>query len=216
MYISKVINLNTVDLSKMNKVVVKDAKTLNKWDKQEELDIATPIIKEMIKYLSPQPKVHEFDKDSAGDQLIKVDLALEFEEQSDKDSEGHEYISSPHKIVAFQVKSSECGALSHMEKNKDGVFYDGTYYPCPGVFWCTELNLEVLISFANFVGGLVNPDIENAIETITLLRGTAQKGLQGEWLDYRRVRRLLTPAQWAYLQELHVITLIGGRVIYPG
>lgn len=204
------------DLSKMNKqqIGIEGVATLNEWDKDEK-DIATPLVIKMCEYLTPQPTIHEFDKDSVADQIIKVDIALEFPELRDKDDEGNEYISSPHKIVGFQIKSSEHNALRHMEKNQDGVFYEGTYYPCPGVFWCTEVNLSVLIEFANFTGGLINPEIEEAVLLMEKLRETAQKGLQGRWLDYKRVRKFLKSKQWEYLQELRVITLAGGRVIYP-
>ena len=204
-------------MSKLIKPIDIEAKTLNQWDKEEveHIDIATPLIKQMVQYLTPVPTITELAKDSVGDQVAKIDLIFEYPEVKSIDENGEEYISSPHKIVGFQVKSSEYMAKLHMEKNKDGVFYDGVYWPCPGVFWCTEVSLKTLVELANFTGGCINHDVDTVIEKICKLKATATKGVQGYYHEYSVLRRLFSKFQWKALQELKVINLVGGRIFYP-
>ena len=214
---STAVELTETKMNKLQKPIDIEVTTLNAWDKQEEefIDIATPLIKEMVQYLSPVPTITEMAKDSVGDQVAKIDLIFEYPEVKSIDEKtGEEYVASPHRIVGFQVKSSEYMAKLHMEKNKDGVYYDGVHWPCPGVFWCSEISLTTTVALANFTGGCVNPEIDKAIEDITKLRATATKGVQGYYHNAKLLKKFFNDFQWRALQDLKIVMLAGGRMFY--
>lgn len=156
---------------------------------KESTDIAMLYIKELVNYLNPIPTIYEFNKE----------LEFEFAEETSTD-DGEIYVSSPHKTIRFQVKSCEYIVEEHKATSP--------------TFWCSEINLDVLISLAKFVGADLQDYLLKALDILELLKPTAEKSPIGDWLDYRRVRRFLTNQQWNALFELKVVNLIGGKVFY--
>ena len=204
------------DINKMTKEVKIETTVLNEWDKQEGVDVCTPLVKEMVQFFDPVPTVIEFEKNSVADQIAKVDIALAFPEEKGIDEEGNEYLITQERTIGFQLKSSEGAALAHMEKNKDGTYYDGVFYPCPGVFWCRDINLDTLEALASFTGGNVNPLIYKAIELLKKIKPLATKSPHGLYFDARvmQTKMIKEKIAWQALLTLKLVTIAGGRMFY--
>lgn len=207
------LELTETKMNKLRKPIDIEVTTLNEWDKQEVeyLDIATPLIKEMVQYLYPAPEVVEMAKDSVGDQIAKIDLVLKYPEIVEDG-----VVVSDGRLVGFQVKSSLKGAELHMEKNKEGSFYDGVFWPCPGVFWCDEISLESVIALAKFTGGCLNPEISEAIALLDKIKDLASKCEQGLYFEAKAIQKKLitNPIVWKALKEFGIVYIAGGRMFY--
>lgn len=215
-FVNSVINVETKqmeDLLKEKQFIPADK--LEAWEK-DDYEVATQITKELAQWLFPRPHVYVFPKDSAADQHFKVDVMFTFPAWSEADPEGNK-IDYPERKVIFQIKTHEGQAETFLHMyGKKGVTYKGQSYPCPGVWWVQgDLSWQKALTLAKFTNSLIHPELEKGIKLLQKLRDVlGVKSPQGTYLEYRKVKAMLSPFVWEGLQALNLITLAGGRVIY--
>lgn len=188
---------------KMNENVPIEPRTLEEWER-DDIELVSSIVRELSKYLYPQPVVEILEKDTAGDQHFKVDIIMTFPDG---------------RKIAFQCKTQKEYAEKFMLQYLNGVNYKGQVYPCPGVYYNDSKSIEEVFTFeqvatlGEFVGAQIHPSITKAVSLLRDLKKVAYKEGKYIYLPYRQFWGLLKPNVWQVLQRFKVVTIGGGRII---